>query len=372
MIQLRWLAVRRSLLFAPLLVACSASLGCRVNGAATADLVAGVVSGDLPLDSLFRLQRSVALDENRDHFVGALADVTVDAGGRYYVADPVERDVKVFSPDGAFLRRLGRGVGKGPGELLMPVAVRMSPFDGRLAVTDVGNRRVLLFDARADTAVAMMSVVGGSPSVRLALPARGDTVVVAGVVLDSRAKEPYDAVLVAAGERLKGLLLRPEQYRDNRYAATFLHAVADQTRGFIFLALNADPTIRRFPRVGADTVERVALPPSVLPSVQLPQRAVRSFEELRAYPSTQRWLNGLSAVDDSTLVVDIISYDAPSGDWKHHVVLLDWDGENPRVWVVSPCDCKPVAHAGDTLLFARGGPPGVYRLEWRLLRRPGV
>lgn len=47
---------------------------------------------------------------------GHVTDVAVDRDGRIYVLDGFASEVRVFGPDGAFLRSLG-GAGEGPGEL---------------------------------------------------------------------------------------------------------------------------------------------------------------------------------------------------------------------------------------------------------------
>ena len=45
-----------------------------------------------------------------------------DRAGNLYVLLPREREIRVFSSDGRFLRRLGRR-GQGPGEMMSPVAM---------------------------------------------------------------------------------------------------------------------------------------------------------------------------------------------------------------------------------------------------------
>jgi hypothetical protein len=66
--------------------------------------------------------------------------VAVDARGRIYVADRIGSTVKVYAPDGRFLRTLGRE-GDGPGEYRGPVDIR---FRGDTAYVRDVNRITLL------------------------------------------------------------------------------------------------------------------------------------------------------------------------------------------------------------------------------------
>lgn len=62
-----------------------------------------------------------------------------------YVLDAGDADIKVFAPDGAFLRSVGRK-GSAPGEFRMPADIDV--HDGRLYVADSGNRRIQVLDRR--------------------------------------------------------------------------------------------------------------------------------------------------------------------------------------------------------------------------------
>ena len=63
----------------------------------------------------------------------------------YYVVDAVENCIKVFSADGRFLRKIGTR-GQGPGELLDPFYLAISPEKRTIYVSDGGNRRISYFD----------------------------------------------------------------------------------------------------------------------------------------------------------------------------------------------------------------------------------
>ena len=75
------------------------------------------------------------------------ADVAVDAAGRFFVADRRNHRVQVFSPDGEFELAFGER-GDGSGQFVEPTALTVR--GGRLAVTDSGNRRVVIYDLTSD------------------------------------------------------------------------------------------------------------------------------------------------------------------------------------------------------------------------------
>lgn len=84
-------------------------------------------------------------DEEGPATFGSIADVAVDAAGRIYVLDGQAQEIRVFAPDGAHLRTIGRK-GRGPGELADAVALRMRPGRTEFWVVDYGNARYARFD----------------------------------------------------------------------------------------------------------------------------------------------------------------------------------------------------------------------------------
>lgn len=78
--------------------------------------------------------------EGADEYVfGVISGVAVDAEGRIHVADPQAMEIRVFSLEGAFLRRVGRD-GEGPGEFRHISGLAVAP--GGIAALDGGLGRV--------------------------------------------------------------------------------------------------------------------------------------------------------------------------------------------------------------------------------------
>lgn len=82
--------------------------------------------------SLVEEVRIGRLNGPEEYVFGSIADLTVDAEGRIYVADGQVPIVRVYDADGRFVRNLGRR-GAGPGEFRWISGVRMTP-GGDLAV----------------------------------------------------------------------------------------------------------------------------------------------------------------------------------------------------------------------------------------------
>jgi len=70
-------------------------------------------------------------------------DITTDLEGYIYACDSQEHRIQVYDKSGQFVRTVGRE-GQGPGELLRPMAVRVTP-DGSVFVQDHLNYRISIF-----------------------------------------------------------------------------------------------------------------------------------------------------------------------------------------------------------------------------------
>jgi hypothetical protein len=90
-----------------------------------------------------------SIDGAAEYVFGNITAVAEDAQRRIWVADRIGSTVRVYGPDGRFLRQLGRE-GDGPGEYRWPVDVR---FRGDTAYVRDGNRVTVLVP-RARGAIA--------------------------------------------------------------------------------------------------------------------------------------------------------------------------------------------------------------------------
>ncbi|MCE9601621.1 MAG: 6-bladed beta-propeller [Gemmatimonadetes bacterium] len=74
--------------------------------------------------------------------------IAADSAGRMFVYDRSTQDIRVFTPDGAFERVIGR-VGSGPGEMRDAEGIVLTS-DGRLWVRDAANARFTIFSAAGE------------------------------------------------------------------------------------------------------------------------------------------------------------------------------------------------------------------------------
>jgi hypothetical protein len=94
----------------------------------------------ITLEELWRLG-GASLEETE--FFGVIVKLLVDDSGEVYLLDQALNEIKVFSPEGAFLRRIGRE-GEGPGEFRRPEDMAFLPGDLLAVMERVPGRIVLL------------------------------------------------------------------------------------------------------------------------------------------------------------------------------------------------------------------------------------
>lgn len=85
-----------------------------------------------------------AVDGGGPEMFGSVADIEIDRLGRIYVADEQSEEIRVFGPDGQFVRTLGAR-GAGPGEFGQLNALEWDR-EGNLWILDFGNRRWTVYD----------------------------------------------------------------------------------------------------------------------------------------------------------------------------------------------------------------------------------
>ena len=84
------------------------------------------------------------LDGRAEYQFGDLRAIAADAEGRMFVYDAHVPVLRVYGPDGTWLRDIGRE-GEGPGEYKQPDSGLAILPDGRVAVRDPGNGRILVY-----------------------------------------------------------------------------------------------------------------------------------------------------------------------------------------------------------------------------------
>jgi len=95
----------------------------------------------------WRLEEELRIGSADDSGPGALSNpraLEVDAAGRIYVIESQPMEVRVYAPDGRYLRTLMR-TGGGPGEVLQAIGLAWDTA-GHLWVVDQQNARYTLFD----------------------------------------------------------------------------------------------------------------------------------------------------------------------------------------------------------------------------------
>ena len=89
---------------------------------------------------------------------GRISSLAVDDLGRFWVLESQASELRVFDPNGEYIRTVGRA-GSGPGEFKRPVRVDVGP-EGRIWVMDPQNARLSVFDS-AGTYIEGLRVPGG-------------------------------------------------------------------------------------------------------------------------------------------------------------------------------------------------------------------
>ncbi len=83
-------------------------------------------------------------DSSPDAFWGP-RDIARGPDGNVYVADTGGKRIRVYTPEGDFLRDIGAG-GSGTGQLDEPVGLAVNPVTGELYVAEAWNKRIQVFD----------------------------------------------------------------------------------------------------------------------------------------------------------------------------------------------------------------------------------
>jgi hypothetical protein len=131
---------------------------------------------------------------------GSVTSVAFDGVGNLYIFDGQTSVVTVVSPEGDFLRTVGR-LGEGPGEVSRAMAMTVTP-DGHTVIPDLGKRGLVVYDAQGEWA--------GNVLLNLAaegLPSRGIVPLPGGAVA---ASDALRMVVSTSGDDEDVRMTRPE------------------------------------------------------------------------------------------------------------------------------------------------------------------
>jgi hypothetical protein len=138
----------------------------------------------LTLEELWRIG---GYSDAEGEFFGVVNQVLADHDGNIYILDRQLSEVKVFSPDGAYLRTIGRE-GEGPGEFREPLDMFFLP-NGNLGVLQLAPGRIVMFSSEGEPAgdyPTPRSEGGGTPAF-ITGQVMGDYVVL--VISENRRRE---------------------------------------------------------------------------------------------------------------------------------------------------------------------------------------
>lgn len=135
-----------------------------------------------------------------EYALSRIGGIAVSEGGDIYVLQPIERTVRVYDPDGRFVRNLGRD-GAGPGEFRNPL--RIGLHADTLWVLDVGLKRLSFFslDGRFLRSINFPGLSTERVPLELHQPLSGNDFLAANRITDAPTRQPRGEVLLRIDER---------------------------------------------------------------------------------------------------------------------------------------------------------------------------
>ncbi len=140
-------------------------------------------------------QAETTIDESglpEGEFFEGIVDIGFDGAGNIYLCDIRACNVKKFSPEGKFLKIIGRK-GQGPGEFNMPSQIAVT--SNRLFIYDMGNRRLcaMTTDGEYIKSIGIQNTEG-RPRNMQALPG-GDIIVEREIIYFAEQDRPQDCLI---------------------------------------------------------------------------------------------------------------------------------------------------------------------------------
>jgi hypothetical protein len=271
---------------------------------------------------------------------GSLVAIDIDGAGNVYAVDQQAQEVRVFDPDGSWVRTLG-GPGSGPGELGPATSGVWIGPDGRTRVADLANGRLNFYlpGGTADGSFNLPLAQGipirwkMSPEGKLLGqlrvvpqpgqeapegPQPGDAIVAYnddGTIADTIHTLPPGLSIQATGGRPRVTIFSPEPVWDQATDGTVVSAMNSAYRvefwspdGRLTQVLNREVTRKpvtdsdreTFLRLLADLFAEQGLPPAAA------QQVLQGFDFADEYPA---FLNLLVADDGSTWLQQVQTAD---------------------------------------------------------------
>jgi hypothetical protein len=334
------------------------------------DTPVGTVT-ELAFDSLFRRVDSTRLEQTEAAPIGGIINMATGPGGLLYAADFRMRDVKRYDRQGRLLGTLGQQ-GRGPGEFIAPVYVTTSRDGDRVAVADIAQYRVAVFDAsgaslddhQVESPVSLHSVLLLSDS----------TVFLGGIDRGRREDSAFGGAILAPPSRLvRQLIPIPGRLRGKAMSGSVLYGLGSLGVSSMFLALNADGVVYHVNLDGSQR-GRVQLPPAIYPGAEFIERDewIETPTALQDFMDSRAWISSLQALGDSLLVVEVT---LPMGSGKlpaRRLAVLEWREGRVDVLAASECSCRVLGTRGDTLAVVHGHdePTGEVVIDWRVVGHP--
>ena len=318
----------------------------------------------LSFDALFKLEARIGLEEPDSGLITGVPGIDVDAGGRLLVPEPALAEVRVYSPGGRLLQRLGRR-GDGPGEFRRPLAAAFAP-DGSVYVTDAGVPRITRFTPSLafDTVFLLHS----------AYFAAQIEPVPEGVVVFAMREGPdarlYD-VYSSRGELRVSFHAMHPLIRSVPGWITAARSNLAVGAGHIYIAENLLYPFARYDRAGR-LVDSVGTPPPSWTAASRPEPG--AFQGADAWTRFQRWrrtfttISGLGIYRDSLLLVVHKTLDPRVVAYEESRYRLDLYrlGAELRKLAQDIELPGPLLHAGEKVYILLAAPPETER--WTLGR----
>jgi len=97
-------------------------------------------------DTYLFISDSIGIDMGDSNYVfGTISDVALTTNGNIVILDMQKPSISIFTPDGVFIRNVGRQ-GSGPGEFLYPAAIASRP-EGGFVVSDLAGNKLINYDS---------------------------------------------------------------------------------------------------------------------------------------------------------------------------------------------------------------------------------